>query len=65
MQTFKLTVEGSFGKQIWKPLDRDGRETRSWHNELRVTFGGLLKNLVFAESDKPLMNYLFERGAAI
>ena len=62
---FKPAIEGSSQKQTWKPLNRDGRETRSCHNKQRVALGGLLKNLVIAEFNKPLTDYLFERGAAV
>ena len=65
MQTFKPVAEGSSGKQTWKPLDRDEREIRSYQNEPRVTLGGLLKNLILVESDKPLTDYLFERETAV
>ena len=62
---FKPAVEGSSRKQTWKPLDKGSRETRSCQNELILTLGGLLKNLVFVEFDKPLMDYLTKRGAAV
>ena len=65
MQMFKPTTKGSLGKQTCKPLDRDGGETRNCQNESRVALRGLLKNLVLVESDKPLTDYLFERGAAV
>ena len=52
-------------KQTWKPIDKDGRETKSCQNEPRLELGGLLKNLVFVESDKPLTDYLIERETAV
>ena len=61
----QAVAEGSSRKQTWKPLDRDGRETMSYHNKPRVTLGGLLKILIFIKSDKLLTYYLFERRTAV
>ena len=41
---------------MWKSLDRDGRKIRRCDNVPRVVLGGLLKNLIFVESDKSLMD---------
>ena len=48
-------------KHTWKPLNRDGKETRSCQNEPRAAFGGLLKNLVLVKSDKRMTDYLIEQ----
>ena len=65
MQMFKPAANRSLGKQTWKPLSRDGKETRSCQNEPRVALGGVLKNLVLVKIDKRMTNHLIEQGTAV
>ena len=65
MQTFKPAADRSSGKQMWKPLSRDDKETRSCQNEPRVALGGVLKNLVLVKIDKRMTDHLIERGTAV
>ena len=47
---FKPVAEESSGKQMRKPLERDGRKAKNCQSEPKVTHGGVQKNLVLCEA---------------